>query len=628
MSEERFETTETRRGVLKYAALAAGLGLAASPAVTDPFTHPVAALQSGENEYTTENVEIESFDGTTIAATLYEPETEGPHPAVLMTHGWGGSRQDMEPLADAYASREFVVLAYDSRGFGESGGEVYSTSEREQKDASALIDWLADHDAVRNDGDNDPRIGMDGYSYGGGIQLRTASVDDRLNAIVPRATWNDLAQALAPNGVIKRGWIEALEYGAQAEPAGNISEENTATTGAILERGRMTEEDREYYRQRSPVTYDEIEDTPALLIPELTDQLFPINQGVNNFRKLQEDGSRTTLLLGQDGTHILGQGDDYPPGSGTSTAFVGQVAMQWLTAHLKGDGDPDVSTLHYYDGSADEFRAADEYPPHPERSVTRTIPEAVELDGADGNVTTVDIPIEEATEIVGIPSIEVEVTPTGEGRSHLFVALRRVSDGEAETIKEQVTPLAVEEAGTIELDLFGVQANLEAGETLQIAMSAREDELTTAEVPDLFGGSIYRPSDDNAGIEIEAETEVGLTVPASAELPQESADGSEGSEDGDGSDDDGSGDDGSGDDGSGDDSSDDDGSGDDGTDDDGTSDDGMDDGTDDGEESADDDGPGFGVPAALGGAGGLAYLLSKHFSNGEDATDPQVEVDD
>jgi pimeloyl-ACP methyl ester carboxylesterase len=620
MSEDRF--TETRRGILKYAGIAAGLGVLASPAVTDPFAHPVAALQSGDQEYVTEDVEIDSFDGTTIAATVYEPEAEGPHPAVLMTHGWGGSRADMQPLADAYASREFVVLAYDSRGFGESSGAVNSTSELEQQDASALIDWLADRDAVLNDGENNPRIGMDGYSYGGGIQLRTASVDDRLDAIVPRATWNNLAQSLAPNGVIKRGWIEALEYGAQAEPAGNISEENTATTGGILERGRMTEEDREYYRQRSPVSYDEIEDTPALVVPELTDQLFPINEGVDNFRKLQSDGSQTTLLLGQDGTHILGQGGDYPPGSGTSTAFVGQVALQWLTAHLKGDGEPDVSTLHYYDGSADEFRAAEEFPPYPERTVTRTIPEAVELDGAEGNVATVDIPVEEATEIVGIPSIELGVTPTGEGRSHLFVALRRVSGGETETIKQQVTPLAIEEAGTIELDLFGVQANLEAGETLQVAMSAREDELTTAQIPDLFGGSIYRPSDDNAGIEIGAETEVGLTVPASAELPQ--ADGSEGSGDGDGSGDDGSGDDGSGGDGGGDD-----GSGD-GSGDGGSGDNEMDDddGMDDTEESADDGGPGFGVPAALGGAGGLSYLLSKRLGAGEEATDPQVEGDD
>ncbi|WP_336326948.1 S15 peptidase family protein [Halovenus sp. HT40] len=620
---------ETRRNVLKYLGAAAGLGVLASETNIDPFAHPVAALDVQQDAFETEERRIESHDGIELDATVYEPTAEGPHPAILMTHGWGGDKRQLQPLAEVYASNEFYVLAYTSRGFGQregyegSGGQVNSTSELERQDASALLDYLAEQDAVMTEGENNPVVGMDGTSYGGGIQLRTASADDRLNSIVPRATWNNLAQSLAPNGVIKRGWIEALEYGAQAEPAGNIAESNTETTSGILERGRMTEEDREYYRQRSPVTYDAIEDTPALLIPELTDQLFPINEGVRNFRKLQNDGSETTLILGQDGTHILGQPDSYPPGSGTSRQFVGQMALQWHQAHLKGDGDPDVSTLHYYDESADEFMAADEFPPHPERSTTRTVSETVELSGADGNVASVDIELDEATEILGLPSLQLEVSPTGEGRSHLFVALQRVRDGGATTIKDKVTPLAITEAGEIELELFGVHANLEAGDTLRVAMSAREDELTSAEVIDLFGGSIYRPSDDNAGIEISGDTEVQLSVPASSELPAAESGDMDDSDDS--TDDDSDSDDGT-----------DDSGGDDGMDD---SDDGMDGNddetgseSDDGgeEDSSDDGGPGFGIPAALGGAGGLGYLLRKRL--GDDATaqpdEFEAEADD
>jgi ABC-2 type transport system ATP-binding protein len=609
---------ETRRDVLKYLGAAAGLGVVGSRAM-DPFAHPVAALQTDDDAFQSEERRIASFDGTELDATYYEPTADGPHPAILMTHGWGGSKTDLQPLASVYASNEFVVLAYTSRGFGQggdgqgSGGEVHSTSELERQDASALIDYLAQQDAVLTDGEDDPRIGMDGTSYGGGIQMRTASVDDRLDAIVPRATWNNLAQALAPNGVIKRGWIEALEFGAQT---GNLSAENTETTSGILDRGRMTEDDRAYYRQRSPVSYDAIEDTPALVIPELTDQLFPINEGVRNFRKLQSDGSEVTLLLGQDGTHILSQPDGYPPGSETSRQFVGQMALQWQEAHLK-DGDLDVSTLHYYDEAADEFSAAAAFPPHPERSTTRTIPESVELDGADGNVASVDIEIEEATEIIGLPTLTLDVTPTGEGRSHLFVALQRVRDGEATTIKQRVTPLAVTEAGEIELELFGVHANLEAGDRLRVAMSAREDALTSAEVNDLFGGSLYRPSDDDAGIELSGDTAVQLSVPASQELPAASTaggtdsageddemDGTEGTASTEGTDsgmettagtDSGGGMDGG---------------------------DGTTAATDDGTATSE-SGPGFGITAALGGAGGLGYLLSRRFGD----TEP-TEADD
>jgi predicted acyl esterase len=600
---------ETRRNVLKYLGAVAGLGVAGGRAGVGPFAHPVAALQADEDAFESEQRRIESFDGTELDTTFYEPAADGPHPAVLMTHGWGRNKTDLQPLASVYASNDFVVLAYTSRGFGQgestdgSGGEVNSTSELERQDASALIEYLAQQDAVLTDGEDNPRVGMDGTSYGGGIQMRTASVDDRLDSIVPRATWNNLAQALAPNGVIKRGWIEALELGGQS---GNIAAENAETTSGVLDRGRMTEADREYYRQRSPVTYDEIEDTPALVIPELTDQLFPINQGVRNFRKLQSDGSRATLLLGQDGTHILGQSDSYPPGSETSRQFVGRIALQWHEAHLK-DGDPGVSTLHYYDESADEFMAAEEFPPHPERSATWSVSETAELSGADGNVASADIEIEESTEILGLPSVQLDVTPTGDGRSHLFVALQRVRDGEATTIKDQVTPLAVTEAGEIELDLFGVHTNLAAGDTLRVAMSAREDDLITAAVSSLFGGSLYRPSDDDAGIEIGGDTELQLSVPASRELPAAGTDSGIQVD-----------------------------SGDDGTDGaeetespegmespeetDGTEQTDTDDGgTDTGGTTTSESGPGFGIPAAVGGAGGLGYLLSRRFRRDESA---------
>jgi esterase/lipase len=35
---------------------------------------------------------------------------DDPQPAVLMTHGWGGTRADREPLAELYASNGYVVL--------------------------------------------------------------------------------------------------------------------------------------------------------------------------------------------------------------------------------------------------------------------------------------------------------------------------------------------------------------------------------------------------------------------------------------------------------------------------------------------------------------------------------------
>ena len=40
---------------------------------------------------------------------------------------------------------------------------------------------------------------MIGGSYGGAIQMATAAVDHRVDALVPLITWNDLAYSLDPN---------------------------------------------------------------------------------------------------------------------------------------------------------------------------------------------------------------------------------------------------------------------------------------------------------------------------------------------------------------------------------------------------------------------------------------------
>lgn len=635
MVNENGLPAETRRNVLKYIGAAAGLGVLASQTNIDPFAQRGSALGLGQQTFEQEERRIESFDGTELDTTYYEPASEGPHPAVLMTHGWGGSKADLTtlpeeeqeysddvPLAEMYASRGYVVLAYTSRGFGQtensegSGGEVNSTSELEQQDASALIDYLAEQDAVMTEGESDPVIGMDGTSYGGGAQLRTAANDDRLNAIIPRATWNDLAQSLAANGVVKQGWFVGLDAGAnQLPPTGNLAPEVEETSTGIQERGYMTEEDVEFYQSRSPVSYDEI-DTPALFIPEWTDQLFPINQGVANYRKVQESGADTTLLIGQDGTHIFGHPEEFPPGSETSAEFVDQQAVTWMDAYLKGDGEPGLEPYHYYDESADEFTSASEFPPYQEWTVAQSLDETVELTGGDGNIASVDIPITEETEINGIPKVRADVTPTGEGRSHLFVALQRVTDDGAETIKEQVTPFTVEESGTMELELFGVEATLESGESLRLAMSAVGDGLSTTDVRSVLGVTAFVNTPEGSGIELAGDQEVELTMAASTDLNagMDDTDDSDDSDSDDGTDDS---------------------DGDDGMDD---SDDGSDDSDNemessdggDEEDSSDDSGPGFGIPAALGGAGGLGYLLRKRL--GDDATaDPdefEAEADD
>ena len=100
----------------------------------------------------------------------------------------------------------YNVVTWDPRGEWNSGGvvELNSPDIRGPR-CSAIISWLATQPEVQLDDPKtlDPRIGMVGVSYGGGIQLVTAAVDHRVDAIVPTIAWHTLNSSLYKGGAFK-----------------------------------------------------------------------------------------------------------------------------------------------------------------------------------------------------------------------------------------------------------------------------------------------------------------------------------------------------------------------------------------------------------------------------------------
>ncbi len=143
-------------------------------------------------------------DGTavTLDASVFAPATAGPHPAVLLAHGFGGSKTDLVDRARDFAGRGYVVLTYSARGFGASGGRIHlDDPDFEVADARALVDLLATRPDVRLDGPGDPRVGVAGGSYGGALALMLGATDKRVDTVVASITWNDLAEAFFPQHV-------------------------------------------------------------------------------------------------------------------------------------------------------------------------------------------------------------------------------------------------------------------------------------------------------------------------------------------------------------------------------------------------------------------------------------------
>src|SRR5512132_3266218 len=152
------------------AALAA---LLAAPLLAGTVLVPTAAAAAGGVH--TEDARVPSgtgADAVELDTTIYLPAGGGRHAAVVLAHGFGGSKDSVAGNARDLAERGYVVLTYSARGFGRSTGQIGLDDPRfEVADLSTLIDLLAERDDVQLDGRGDPRVGVTGGSYGGALTL-------------------------------------------------------------------------------------------------------------------------------------------------------------------------------------------------------------------------------------------------------------------------------------------------------------------------------------------------------------------------------------------------------------------------------------------------------------------------
>ncbi|MEW2635575.1 alpha/beta fold hydrolase [Streptomyces sp. NPDC048389] len=165
---------------------------------------------------------VHSMPGAKIDTSYFTAGGDGRRPAVLLGHGFGGSKDDVRAQAEQLARDGYAVLTWSARGFGRSTGQVgLNDPDHEVKDVSRLIDWLATRPEVRLDADGDPRVGMSGSSYGGAISLLGAAYDRRVDAIAPQITYWNLADALFPDDVFKKLWAGIFfSTGSTASPGG------------------------------------------------------------------------------------------------------------------------------------------------------------------------------------------------------------------------------------------------------------------------------------------------------------------------------------------------------------------------------------------------------------------------
>ena len=199
------------------AALPGGSAAAAPPAYTVQTLHFATHDRPGR---------VDARATSSATCTCRDaPARARPVPAILTTNGFGGSKDDQAGIGEGVRRprvRGALVLGPRLRRLGlqdhprrpglrrqggaaarqlprrrrrESASPTPTTPTRSPSTSSATTPSPTTGTATPDD----PRVGMIGGSYGGGIQFATARVDPRIDTIVPIITWNDLSYSLDPN---------------------------------------------------------------------------------------------------------------------------------------------------------------------------------------------------------------------------------------------------------------------------------------------------------------------------------------------------------------------------------------------------------------------------------------------
>jgi len=247
----------------------------------------------------------------TLSADIYVPDIT-PAPAVILAHGFGGSKESVVDQATDLVNAGFVVAAYTARGFGDSTGTISMNSpEFEIADATRVIDYLASLASVEIEGPNDPVVGVAGGSYGGALSLMLAGYDERVDAVAADITWNDLESSLFGQsmigakdpGVYKQLWTSVFFSSGldsppgQADLCGRFSPEWCAAYTEVATTGAPTQASRALMRRSSPISITDRITVPTLLGGGQADSLFPLQQVNANAQQIRAANPDTPVKV-------------------------------------------------------------------------------------------------------------------------------------------------------------------------------------------------------------------------------------------------------------------------------------------------------------------------------------------
>ncbi len=470
---------------------------------------------------------LSSLDSTPVEidADIYLPDVV-PAPAVVLAHGFGGSKASVSEEAADLRDRGFTVLAYSARGFGSSTGLIsMNAPDFEIADASRIIDYLATRPEVVTTTPGDPVVGFAGGSYGGALALMIAGYDQRVDAVAADITWNNLetslfGQSLIPRdgiGVFKQLWsgfffstgLETAD--GQVTQCGRFAPDWCAAYSTAAADGVLTDEARALMARSSPASVTDQISVPTMLGGGQADSLFPLDQTNANAEQIRAAHPDAPLkVVWHAGGH---------DGGITEQDRLRELTADWLAFHL-GIGVPVSIDFQASRVQSSAFSDRDQgsvtilsSPQYPGIDGTDTI--VVDLAGAEQSVlapaggvpaalsslpgagglaslagsflslalpnqtaTFISEPLEQPVSIVGAPRVRLSIT-SDEPDVTLFASLRIIGPtGQPVLPQGLVSPIRVTDVNpqgrVVEVELPTILTEVAAGERVAVVVGTTD----------------------------------------------------------------------------------------------------------------------------------------------------------
>jgi len=177
---------------------------AADPILTDPaITDSANPPDIGELAF--------SSAGQRLNGLIYMANGAGPHPTVVLLHGFPGTEKNLD-LAQAIRRTGSNVLYFDYRGLWGSGGTF--TWDNSLKDVSSALAYARNADTARKYRIDPKRLAVVGHSLGGWLAVLSAKADPGVKCVglVEVANMGAYGRRMRTDTAWSRPWRDYMKW--------------------------------------------------------------------------------------------------------------------------------------------------------------------------------------------------------------------------------------------------------------------------------------------------------------------------------------------------------------------------------------------------------------------------------